>query len=284
MRTIFPKTSENLSGLEKYKYIIEKHHGLELQFFEHGGRLEEFFFRKVVRRVKEIYPCIEEVTVHPPLDGHDLENLVSKDPNIFFDEVKQAIKVSKELDIHVNLLYHIWIPYADMVQVLDKYMKEALKLIGDSKVTLLIENVYQIGDNIANVLRYAEHIDDPRLMVCYDTCHGYINAHIWKEDNETYFKKYLDRNLCREYVKQVHFSYVRDNDGYKNHDTHGRKHDSEESMLYDLNLLKEYGMDEKIIVTEVDEDDHNYMARACQLSDLKMLYHVDGQEWIDINE
>ncbi|MCQ2748675.1 MAG: hypothetical protein MJ246_01295 [Clostridia bacterium] len=55
-------------------------------------------------------------------------------------------------------------------------------------------------------------------------------------------------------------------------------HDSEDSMRYDLNLLREFGMDDKIMVTEVDEDDSNYMARTCQLSDLRMLYHIDGQE------
>ena len=278
MITVFPKTSETLDGLDKYKNIIEKHHGLEIQFFEHNGRLETFYFRKVARRVKEIYPCIEEMTIHPPLDGHDLEMMLLKDKNMFYDEVKQAVKVSKELGIHINLLYHSWIGYNDMVQTLDPFINEALKIIGDSNVTLLLENVYQIGDGIVNVLRYAEHIDDPRLKVCYDTCHGYICAHIFKEDNDTYFKKYLDRNLCREYVKQVHFSYVRDNDGYKDHSTHGRMHDSIESMQYDLNLLRQYGMDEKIIVTEVDEDDCNYKDRRCQLSDLKMLYELDGQE------
>ena len=51
--------------------------------------------------------------------------------------------------------------------------------------------------------------------------------------------------------------------------THGRKHESYESLKEELAWLEEYGMKDKIYVTEVSEED--YFTRVDQIEEIQML-------------
>lgn len=55
-------------------------------------------------------------------------------------------------------------------------------------------------------------------------------------------------------IKKLHKPYTADNDGYKNlKQTHGVGHSSKELLMIDWNFIKEYGMGNKTIVTEISK-------------------------------
>ena len=53
-------------------------------------------------------------------------------------------------------------------------------------------------------------------------------------------------------------------------------HDSWESFEEDFNILKRFGIENKIIVTEVSEDD--YSTRKDQIEEIKMLIKKDEEK------
>ena len=58
-------------------------------------------------------------------------------------------------------------------------------------------------------------------------------------------------------------------DGFIDKKTHGRVHDSWESFEEDYNILKQFGIENKNIITEVSEDD--YLTRKDQIIEIKYL-------------
>ena len=119
------------------------------------------------------------------------------------------------------------------------------------------------------VLSIAKYIDNTHLGVCLDICHLHVEANIYGIEFKEFLANYLNKEECKKYVYQIHFAGTLDNDGYKRKETHGRKHDTIDNFKIDYNILKEYGMDDKLIVSEVSEDDYN--TRVDQLEEIKML-------------
>jgi hypothetical protein len=74
---------------------------------------------------------------------------------------------------------------------------------------------------------------------------------------------------CEKYVKQIHFAAALNGDGYISKENHGRKHESYETLVEELEWLKNMGMKDKHFVTEVGEED--YYARVDQIEEIKML-------------
>lgn len=101
---IYPKTDENLNGAKFLKPYILKYKGLEIQMlsWEKLYKIED-----IVTRIKEEFPELKELTIHPPLlETFNFEVLsYSK-----FEQEKERIKIIKKLSgkykMKINLLYH----------------------------------------------------------------------------------------------------------------------------------------------------------------------------------
>ncbi len=269
---IYPKTSRNFEGLDKMEKYVKKYKGVELQYFDENGIMAEFDLKTPVEKLMEMYPYIEEVTIHPPLSFYDIECIMLKDINIIKKQLKDVVMLSRKYNIHINLLYHTeWGYKKHFEATIDKF-KEILTIIEGENVYLILENIYMFFEDKCSVFEVANRINHPNLKVCFDICHLYCRANIERTNVEEYASRYLDPNLCKKYIHQVHFSDTLDNDGYIKRSTHGKLHRNIEQLKFDLNLLKKYNMYECNYITEISEED--YSARVDQLKELEMLEQV----------
>ena len=273
---IYPKTSRNFEGLDKLMPYVEKNKGIELQFFDENGIMAEFEIESVIDKLMEKVPYIEEITIHPPLCNYDFELIFFKDINIIKEQFETIVKLSRKYNVRINLLYHTqWRFEKHKDLTLDK-LKELLKILEGENVTFLLENLYMFDESQCSVFEIAEYINHPNLKVCFDICHMYCRNNIRKANIEEYAASYLNPELCKKHIYQVHFSYTADNDGYVVRKTHGRVHRNIEELKYDFELMKKYNMIDCNYVTEVSEED--YDLRIDQLKELEMLDMVANGE------
>lgn len=117
-----------------------------------------------------------------------------------------------------------------------------------------------------------QKINNPHLRACIDVCHLHCMANIFKMDFDSFMKRYIEKDQAGKYVYQIHFSDTKNNDGYINKETHGRKHDSLSEALQDYNILKLYNMTNANIITEISEE--NYNTRKDQVDEIKLLEKI----------
>ena len=267
---IYPKTSENLQGLEYLKDYSERYKGIEVQLlsFENTKQITN----DVIKNVKEQIPQLEEVTIHLPIrEDFNFEALLFSKIDVEKERLKMICEASQELNLKINLLYHTRWNYFSWSNsgAIDK-MKELLEVVENTKVNILIENIYAIVERKeCSVLKVAKNIDHEHLKVCLDICHLHCVANMFKMPLNEYLITYLNKEDCSKYIQQIHFAGTLNNDGVVDKKTHGRVHNSWESFEEDYNILKQYGIEDKIIVTEVSEDD--YSTRKDQIEEIKML-------------
>ncbi len=273
---IYPKTCRNLVGIDALMPFIEKYKGVELQFFDEKAPMERFEFESVIDNLMKKCSCVKEVTIHPPLSLYDIEYIISKDINIVKEQFETMVKLSRKYNIKLNIVYHTMLQFKGHLALTVDKIKECLKILEGENVTLLIENLFMFFERRCTAYELADYLNHPNCKVCMDICHLHCRANIDKKDINEYIKDYLDKTLCEKYTYQVHFASALNNDGYVDHKTHGRKHDSLESMIDDLRLLKEYGMEKCNYITEVSEED--YDLRADQVKELEMLEQVASEE------
>ena len=274
---IYPKTSENLEGLEYLKRYAEEYRGIEIQLlsYEHTQKITY----NVIKQLKSQIPQLEEVTIHLPIrEDFNFEALAFSKINFEKERLKMLCEASQEFNMKLNLLYHTRWNYISWSNsgAIDR-MKELLEVIQNTKVNILIENIYAIVERKeCSVLKVAKQIDNEHLKVCLDTCHLHCVANMFKISLNEYLNTYLNKEDCKKYIQQIHFAGTLDNDGVIDKKTHGRMHDSWESFEEDYNVLKQFGIENRIIVTEVSEDD--YSTRKDQVEEIKMLIKKDEEK------
>lgn len=274
---IYPKTSENLEGLEYLKRYAEEYRGIEIQLlsYEHTQKITY----NVIKQLKSQIPQLEEVTIHLPLrEDFNFEALAFSKINFEKERLKMLCEASQEFNMKLNLLYHTRWNYISWSNsgAIDR-MKELLEVIQNTNVNILIENIYAIVERKeCSVLKVAKQIDNEHLKVCLDTCHLHCVANMFKISLNEYLNTYLNKENCMKYIQQIHFAGTLNNDGVIDKKTHGRMHDSWESFEEDYNVLKRFGIENKIIVTEVSEDD--YSTRKDQIEEIKMLIRKDEEK------
>ena len=269
---IYPKTSERLEGLDKLISFVEKYKGIELQYFDKEGTMNEFDIEPPIEKLMEKVPYIKEITIHPPLLNYDIECIMMKDINIIKKQLRSLRELSEKYNIKLNINYHTEWNFKVHKETTIDLFKEILKEIEGTNVILLIENLYMFDEDKCCVFELANYINHPNLKVCFDICHMYCKVNIYKTNVESYIKNYLNKEICRKFVYQVHFSYTTNNDGYVERNTHGRVHRNIEELKYDYELMKSYGMGECNYITEISEED--YSNRVDQLKELEMLEKV----------
>ncbi len=266
---IYPKLDyTNFS--KEFEDEVHSAKGIEIQFFDENGYMSNIDIRKRIDMILGVYPNIKEVTVHTPLDNYLIEQILFKDETILENQLKDAVDISKEKNITVNILYHTEWNTLQLEEsgVLDK-LRKYLKILEGSNSKLLLENLYLLNEKACTVLEVCEKIDHPNLKVCIDTTHIKVRATIWKKNLLDFVKEYLDKDLCEKYVHQIHFATALNNDGYIVKKTHGRAHENNDTLDFDLKWMKDRNLLNKIFVTEVSEDD--YRERPDQLREIKML-------------
>lgn len=271
MLKIYPKTCENLNGELALKEYINKYKGVEIQYFHKSKeKLVDFVMAPAIHKLMEIHPDLEEITVHPPLDRYNIEQILLVDKDLFYKLINELIDLSKKYNIKINMILHSNLNYTEHRWFTIDELKKAASLLKGSNVKLLIENLYIFyGEELFSGLDVCKEIDSENIKVCIDICHLYCRANILKISIEEFLKVFLDTELCKKYVHQIHFADTKNNDGYRDKNTHGRTYDSIDKVKYDLDLLKMYGMEDKMIVTEVSEE--NYFSREDQIKTIKML-------------
>lgn len=269
---IYPKISDDLEGLEALRNEIEESRGIELQFFHNDGRWGNFNIAPAIEALKKEVPSIEEITIHPPLNYYDIELVISKDINIIKRQLEECLELSDKYKIRINLLYHTVWPIEMMEQAILPKMEELVKVIEGSMVQILIENIYTSlteRDRKSTIIEICKRINNPNLKVCLDICHLHCLANILHRDFDEFMKEYIDKDLASKYIYQIHFSATKNNDGYLDRKTHGRKHNDLEELRRDYKILEDFNLTNTNIVTEVSEDD--YVSRVDQKYEIELL-------------
>ena len=275
---IYPKTCRNFVGIETLMPFIKKYGGVELQFFDEtkGQILAPFEFKSRIDALVEMVPELKEVTIHPPLSHYDIEQVMAKDINILKRQFEELVEISNKHNIKVNMVYHTMIDFDYHKAVTLDKLRELLKILEGSNVKIVLENIFMFMEKKCTVYQIAEALNHPNLFCCFDICHLHCRANIVKKDVLEYAREYLDKDLCKKYTYQVHFSYTGNDDGYVDKKTHGIGHTNVEDLRKDYQILKEFNMTDCNIITEVAEDD--YSSRKDQFKELVMLEMVANEK------
>ena len=271
---IYPKSSENLDGLQNLEVYVKKYKGIEIQIlnWENDEKIIN-----IIKELKNRLPEVEEVTIHPPLiDEYNFEVLTYKNIKREQERLNSMIKISNEFNIKVNLLYHTtWNYNCWKVSGEIEVLREMVRTTQNTNVNLIIENIFSMVDKEDSaVIKIAKEIDDCHLGVCLDICHLHCESNIFKMNFDEFLKGYLNKEDCKKYIYQIHFAGTLNNDGYvEKKKTHGRKHDTIENFKADYKILRDFEIEDKIIVTEVAEDD--YSSRLDQVEEIKMLESIN---------
>lgn len=269
---IYPKTSEYEQGVVKLKKYAEKYRGVEIQYFHNENIWGNFNLTEGIEKILKTITELDEITVHPPLPDYDIELLIAKDKNIVKSLLDELIEASNKYNLNINIIFHSHWNIQMHKQATIEVLKEYAKQLEKTRVRILLENLFMTNETECAVLQVCEQINSEHLKVCIDVCHLYCKANIKEIDIKEFLDIYLDKELCKKHVYQVHFADTKNNDGYKDKKTHGRKHDSFEDVKKDFELLKEYGIENVIYVTEVGEED--YESRKDQIEEIEYLEKV----------
>lgn len=268
---IYPKTNEYLEGIEEFEKTLKEYKGIEIQYFKKSDKeLVDFKIEKPIEQILERYPYIEEITIHPPLCEYELEIVLLKDKNIFLNQIKTIVRLSKKYNIKINIVEHTRLLMSQAKLTILPVLEKAKKIMKNTNTKIVFENIYMMEEQEnCSVIELCEYLNSENMKVCIDMCHLYCQAHIYKRKIEEFLEKYLNKEKCQRQVYQIHFAYTANEDGYIDRTTHAIMHPNEETLYYDAKLLCQYGMGDCNWITEVSEKD--YSTRKDQVNEIKML-------------
>lgn len=268
---IYPKTNEYLEGIEEFEKTLKEYKGIEIQYFKKSDKeLVDFKIEKPIEQILEKYPYIEEITIHPPLCDYELEIVLLKDKNIFLNQIKTIVRLSKRYNIKINIVEHTRLLKSQAKLTILPVLEKAKKIMKNTNTKIVFENIYMMEEQEnCSVIELCEYLNSENMKVCIDMCHLYCQAHIYKKKIEEFLEKYLNKEKCQRQVYQIHFAYTANEDGYIDRTTHAIMHPNEETLYYDAKLLCQYGMEDCNWITEVSEKD--YSTRKDQVNEIKML-------------
>lgn len=272
MIKIYPKTSEIEQGVISLKTYAEKYKGIEIQYFHNEDIWGNFNLTEGIEKILKKIHGLEEITVHPPLHNYDIEVLMTKDENMVIRLLDELKEVSGKYNLKLNIIFHThWNIQMHEQATIEKFKKYA-NYLENTNIKILIENLFMTNEDKCAALEICERVGSNHLKTCIDVCHLYCKANIKEIEIEKFLEGYLDKELCKKHVYQVHFADTKNNDGYKDKKTHGRKHDSYEDVVRDFEMLKKYGIEDVIFVTEVGEED--YETRKDQIEEIEYLERI----------
>ena len=268
---IYPKTNEYLEGIEEFEKTLKEYKGIEIQYFKKSDKeLVDFKIEKPIEQILERYPYIEEITIHPPLCEYELEIVLLKDKNIFLNQIKTIVRLSKKYNIKINIVEHTRLLMSQAKLTILPVLEKAKKIMKNTNTKIVFENIYMMEEQEnCSVIELCEYLNSENMKVCIDMCHLYCQAHIYKKKIEEFLEKYLNKEKCQRQVYQIHFAYTANEDGYIDRTPHAIMHPNEETLSYDAKSLCQYGMGDCYWITEVSEKD--YSTRKDHVNEIKML-------------
>lgn len=274
---IYPKGAEDTKENYCIADYVNKYGGVEIQMFEDDKypRRLAYDIESVVENAVIQFPDIKEIIVHLPLKDCYLEEIMSLNPDRLLDEAVAAVNASRNYDVHVNLLYHTSVSYNRVVRTFEDIIYKILSIIRRHEVTLLIENSVFYPDKELAAITLCEHINHPQLKACLDTTHIKCQASIYEANPHEFMAERLSvwgPACLAKHVKTIHLAQALNNDGFIDKKTHGRRHENEEELSKDIEILKQAGIENPIWVTEISEDD--YFARPDQRWEIDALEKI----------
>ena len=261
-----PKIDENqyIGEQDFLKYINDK---LEIQLLNANFMVSFESVKYIISRL----PNLKYIVLHLPERYVDIGFLHScyKYEVQFIKLIVECIKYTTDKDLYIDILFHGRMNYTAFEDIDGiEFLEFITRLVRDTKVGFLIEN--SLFDTCIKdysrdtVVKIFDNFKSDKLSMCLDICH--------LQASESYMKQ--DISLTKEQIKRIkniHFSMTVDNDGYIDKErTHGRVHDSVESLKKDLKYIEEKGIKLKKVnlVTEINEED--YQNRPDMVKELEL--------------
>jgi len=182
---IYPKTNEYLEGIEEFEKTLKEYKGIEIQYFKKSDKeLVDFKIEKPIEQILERYPYIEEITIHPPLCEYELEIVLLKDKNIFLNQIKTIVRLSKKYNIKINIVEHTRLLMSQAKLTILPVLEKAKKIMKNTNTKIVFENIYMMEEQEnCSVIELCEYLNSENMKVCIDMCHLYCQAHIYKKEN-----------------------------------------------------------------------------------------------------
>ena len=144
---IYPKTNEYLEGIEEFEKTLKEYKGIEIQYFKKSDKeLVDFKIEKPIEQILERYPYIEEITIHPPLCEYELEIVLLKDKNIFLNQIKTIVRLSKKYNIKINIVEHTRLLMSQAKLTILPVLEKAKKIMKNTNTKIVFENIYMMEE------------------------------------------------------------------------------------------------------------------------------------------
>ena len=240
---IYPKIDEKIKGIHSLKKYIDIYKGVELKLLEIDYKNMIINYETPINILKDISPSIKEVTINMPSSFSSLEYFFFENLSKTKKLIKDIIKYSNENKIKINILFTLRWNYSISKILLLKNLKDLIKLIEGTKVTILFENVPYTEDTICTPLLICDEISSNHLKVCFDFKHFSKITYNMEERFSTYVPtKY------KKYIYQIHLS---DTDNY-------------------INTINKYKLNKKIFIVSVKEEDYSN-----RINQVKIIEHLE---------
>lgn len=264
---IYPKCDDAYAGLNQLKRFI--HEGIEIQL----GMKSPDDIKDVLENYKKEIPSLKEITIHLNGKEWDFDDYLYNKENLskLVSYITALGYYQKELKIKLNLLLHLEESYEHIIaRGGAENLNIVISYLDKHNVLLLLENVLSVSgafDEIEHVSEFVHKVGNKHIMYCLDICHVYCYINKLGLDVED-IHTYLDKSYLNKITYQIHFSDTLNNDGFKDISTHSKAH-TRERLYHDLQLLNSFKLADKILVTEIMEEDYNQ--RYGQVQELSYL-------------
>lgn len=239
---IYPKIDEKIKGIHSLKKYIDTNKGAELKLLEIDYKNIIINYETPINILKDLSPSIKEITITMPSSFSSLEYFFFENYSKTKKLVKDIVKYSTENKIKINILFSIRWNYNIIKILILKNLKDIIKIIENTKVTILLKNITYTEDKICTPLLICEEINSKNLKTCFDfDNYKKINNKI--DDN---FKTYVPTKY-KKYIYQIHLS-------------------AKDEFI---DIIKKYKLDKKILIISTIEED--YSNRINQTKQIKYL-------------
>jgi Endonuclease IV len=275
MKKIYPKTDSQFRGIRFLKKYIDKSKGVEIQLLDYNKKKNVIEIEETIESLLHISPNIKEVTIHLPNKICPIEFLALKGIDFIKPLLEDAKRLSIEHEIKINFLFHVYYEIELIKMTMLPFINDMLNIIKGYNVMILLENTYIVKNDkgVTAPIDICKFIGNKQLKACIDICHLHCSCNMHKKDIKEFVKSNFNKTISNKYVYQVHFSATLNNRGYFDlENTHGRKHETRVSLEEEIKILKDMGIEDKIFITEISEEDYN--TRKEQIEEIEMLEDI----------
>jgi len=271
---IVPKFSEDNYILPKELIDCIEHNKVEIQM------LSKDLIKSFSNCTKIITPImskvkLEEVVIHMPFGRHTFDFFISS--LSLKEELKSFLltveEFSNKFDLRIGILFHQE-HSVELIENTDGFtkIKEILDYVKSDNIYFFIENclpdLNYYDSRIHHSFDFIRKLKHPKVFACIDVCHARCYENCLKD-------KFVIPEDIRPLVKWIHFAGTYGSDGYiDKKKTHGRRHLEIESIIKDLELLSNNGVDISNIPIILEVSENDYINRPEMLEEFKLIKSI----------